>query len=649
MNHCFWHSALRFSGTRQFLVAALLVLSALFSFRLYNLDCDLPPFGISLYTSLDEGTYAAMALNKYNYGVVNCEALPIPSATPHSHRNNMIGNAVTYCSLRLFGDNYFGLRFPSVLWSFGTLLLMALILLCRLPKSRYRNLFVVAALAVPVLDFQFLVASRVVEPSVVRMFFVTLLATILVVPKLSCLSLFFAGFVAMVSVVLVYMTTAFVGLPLAVLLVLLIKRKKHAEVVSLVLGALTAFVLGEFYYKIVWHSSFFGNAVDAVSAFSKVGGYSPSSNALSVFKNVQSFMMNRCFVHCPPLLALLVLFLPHVVLKLLRRQILEVHVFYSFVVAFFFQTLGCNDYIARKFIVVYPLVVLGVAFSMTEGVAFWKHLVNRRFYVAFGDEASIARGRLYPVSRYAVVFAFIATLVLVFMVVHLPVFDVKPDKLDFKVAKDRYIYALFFLLPLLASMWLCLRLVLWRVVFAVLLVVSGWLTAGTLLSVKYVYGNPHYCERDFMLSLGDKDGLKRLFGEWSYAYTLYNDIKPVEGCYADLMAGIKADGGGWLINYEPTYIDVDVVNAATREGRALEPCIWLRHSFYTLGGYRDHVLYRVVPYSGENLALNPYIENYVYTHGYELPVDSGGCPFLPRELKDYLDVILSKMPKQYEP
>ena len=634
---------------KRFLAAAFVALLAVFSLRLCNLDCDLPSFGISLYTSLDEGTYAAMALNKYNYGVVNCESLPTPSATPHAHRNNLIGNAATYCSLRLFGDTYFGLRFPSVMWSLGTLLLMAIILLRRLPQSRFRNLIVVAALAVPVLDFQFLMASRVVEPSVVRMFFVTLLSAILVVPRRSRLSLFMAGFVATVSVVLVYVTTVFVGLPLAVLLAWLLKRKSYGEAASLVLGSLVAFALGELYYWVVWHASFFANELEAVAAFSKISAYATSSNALTVLENARSFLTNRCFVHNPLLLVLLFVSLPCVVLKLLRRQVSEVHVFFSFVAVLFFQTLVCNDYIVRKFIVVYPLVVLGVAFSLTESIAFWRRLVDKRVYVAFGGDADVARGRWYSVGRYAFVFTLVAAFVLAFTAVHLPVFDVNPDKLDVKIAGDRIVYTLFLLLPLVAAALSCLHPTRQRVVLAAALVGCGWLASGAWLSVKYVYGNSRHVERDFMLRLGDQLGSGRLWGEWSYAYTLYNDIKPVEGRYEDLVAGIKADGGGWLLHYEPIYIDERLVNAATQEGCALKPCVWLRHSFYTLGTYRDHVLYRVVPYSGENLPLDPFIENYARSHGFKLPVDSMGKPFLPRELKDFLDVIMAKSKEGHEP
>ena len=586
---------------KRFLAAAFVALLAVFSLRLCNLDCDLPSFGISLYTSLDEGTYAAMALNKYNYGVVNCESLPTPSATPHAHRNNLIGNVATYCSLGLFGDNYFGLRFPSAVWALGTILLMATILLRRLPQSRFRNLIVVAALAVPVLDFQFLMASRIVEPSVVRMFFVTLLSAILVVPRRSRLSLFMAGFVAAVSVMLVYVTMVFVGLPLAVLLAWLLKRKNYGEAASLVLGSLVAFALGELYYRIVWHTSFFVNEIEAVAAFSKITAYAISSDAQSVLGNARSFLVNRCFVYNPPLLVLFAISLPCVVLKLLRRQISEAHVFFSFVAALFSQTLVCNDYIARKFIVVYPLVVLGVAFSLTEAIAFWRRLADWRVYGAFGGETDVARGR----GRYALAFALVAAMILAFAVVYMPVFYIKPDKLDVKIAKDRIVFALSLLLPLVAAAFACLRPVRRNIVFAAVLVAGGWLAAGAWLSVKYVYGNSRHVERDFMLRLGDQLGSGRLYGEWSYAYTLYNDIKPVEGRYDDLVAGIRADGGGWLIHYEPTYIDKRLVKAVTQHGLALKPYVRLRHSLHTNGKFRDHVIYRVSPWSIENFALDP--------------------------------------------
>ena len=121
-------SLLAVARSKGFFLCALAVLLCVCSLRICNLDWDLPSWGISLYTPLDEGTYVSMALNKYNYGVVNCEHLAVPSRTDFAHRNNVIGNAVAFCSLALVGDTYTGLRLPSVLWALGTLLLMFFVL-----------------------------------------------------------------------------------------------------------------------------------------------------------------------------------------------------------------------------------------------------------------------------------------------------------------------------------------------------------------------------------------------------------------------------------------------------------------------------------------------------------------------------------------
>ena len=43
--------------------------------RLLFLDADLPPWGVINYQPADEGAYAMMALNKYNYGKISPEPL----------------------------------------------------------------------------------------------------------------------------------------------------------------------------------------------------------------------------------------------------------------------------------------------------------------------------------------------------------------------------------------------------------------------------------------------------------------------------------------------------------------------------------------------------------------------------------------------
>ena len=619
--------------SKCFFLCALAMLLCVFSLRVRNLDCDLPSWGVSLYTSLDEGTYASMALNKYNYGVVNCERLAVPSRTDFAHRNNVIGNAVTFCSLALVGDTYAGLRLPSLLWAFGTLLLMFVVLYRRLPDGPWRPWLILGALAVPIVNFQFLMASRVVEPSVVRMFFVMLLVALLSGPKRTAFKMFLSGFVAVASIVMVYMTNAFVGLPLVVLLVVDWVRGERWKPICLVSGMALADDLGEVYYHLVWNTSFFANAIATVASFAKVGGYAISAEPLGVVHNIKMFVFNRTFLYDAPLLALVVFLLPESVARFRRKGLSSDHLMLAFIASFLLQTLFVEDYVARKFVVIYPLVVLYVAFSLSHDLAFWKNLAGKYVHVAFGSGTSdVCAGRWMPYGRYGVLIGVVGSMLLALVSVHFQVYDYRPTKVDFKQGLDRQVAAFALMIPLA----LCALVCLWRnrrwIWATVVLMVMGWLVANGYFSIKYVYANRLHVERDFMQKIGRelKDG--RLWGQRTYSYTLYNGLKPVEGDFEQLMASIKESGKGLFLDYEPRYADMRLFNAATRAGLSILPAITLRHSFWTFGGFRDNVFYEVKPFASKRIRLSKLEEWLLLQQGLEIPQDENAEASVPEEL-----------------
>lgn len=62
---------IKFQNWKKLKIFILLVL--LFLLRFLKLDIDLPPWGIVNYQPMDEGQYATMALNEYNYGILRLD------------------------------------------------------------------------------------------------------------------------------------------------------------------------------------------------------------------------------------------------------------------------------------------------------------------------------------------------------------------------------------------------------------------------------------------------------------------------------------------------------------------------------------------------------------------------------------------------
>ena len=104
-------------SAKLFPLLYMFIVGIFFITRLLFLDSDLPPWGIINYQPVDEGTYSMMALNLYNYGDITPEIFngDIEYITSPHIRINVIGNALIYMCLKLFGDNYWGLRVSSVI------------------------------------------------------------------------------------------------------------------------------------------------------------------------------------------------------------------------------------------------------------------------------------------------------------------------------------------------------------------------------------------------------------------------------------------------------------------------------------------------------------------------------------------------------
>ena len=165
----------------------------IFSLRLLFIDSDIStPWGMLNYQPIDEGIYANLALNKINFGSIN------PNTTLNGKYEylmqphvivNIFGNTIVYIGLKLFGDNFLGFRVGSIFISFITTIIIYFTLNNIIKENcfnkRNTGFF---SLILPVLtlyfslNFVYYNASRLVEPTIYRMFFLTLVLFIFSYP-----------------------------------------------------------------------------------------------------------------------------------------------------------------------------------------------------------------------------------------------------------------------------------------------------------------------------------------------------------------------------------------------------------------------------------------------------------------------------------
>ena len=206
-------------------ILSIVMILFMLAMRFVGLEQDLPPWGITNYTPGDEGNYSVLALNKQIYGKINPGMIgnKYMFYTPTHLRTNIIGNFATFVGLSLLGDNYYGLRIPTVI--FGLLNFILFLLILNLINKKYnceetkdkKTIVLFMALYLSC-DFIFFIASRVVEPSIVRMLFAQVIFYIcLKFDDKQMLRLYLLGLVVTLSVFFVYISNLFFYFPCVIL------------------------------------------------------------------------------------------------------------------------------------------------------------------------------------------------------------------------------------------------------------------------------------------------------------------------------------------------------------------------------------------------------------------------------------------------
>lgn len=150
--------------------------------RVFYLDADLPAWQVAFYQPIDEFYYTIPAFNLFHFSHFSYSPLPGEAADGANALANMLENGITLFTLKLFGNNYFGLRMASVFAATAALILTFQALLAGTRKlSTDRNgesAFYpgIAVFAIFLFDFSFNLGSRVAEPTIFSILYTSVLA-----------------------------------------------------------------------------------------------------------------------------------------------------------------------------------------------------------------------------------------------------------------------------------------------------------------------------------------------------------------------------------------------------------------------------------------------------------------------------------------
>ncbi len=283
--------------------------------RFFFLDQDASAYQVCNVCQEDEGTYACGAINKYcrsqdrttvGFSQTPFECMTIYSILP------------IYYSMKIAGNNLWGLRIPAVLASILIVLLLFNIMRIIRPNDPSQWLFLLLILS----NFYFFIFSRFNSPQIFSLLAITI--TIWVYFKYGYSKWYtamLAGLLAASAVCIVYVLNGFLLAGVGIfMLVTSIRNKKIAPVLFFALGVAVSFL----FYLFCLHA--IGSNIGAVlSELTGKGEYSAlhnsangfsliawlSKNLMKVYSDIMAFICTGFFRYSLPFLFLFLISLAY--------------------------------------------------------------------------------------------------------------------------------------------------------------------------------------------------------------------------------------------------------------------------------------------------------------------------------------------------
>lgn len=478
----------------------LLLLFSFFISRIIFLDSDLPPWKISEYQSIDELYYTLGSFNIFNhftYNHVTFDFLLEPK-----YVTNWLEEIITYISLMLFGNNYYGLRMSSVFSGLAIVLMVNYILyyyknnfLNKDINIKYTLVFVSLYMLI---DFSFTLSNRVAEPTIYRILAIMILFVfILIISKntLNKRKSFLIGFLSFSAFIYVYTTNLFI-LPAIGLSILFFSYRRGfrisiCNILTYLFGILISFFLFLIVYKYIVGGNYIENFLYTFSLVSNrvnENFYSNIINLLStnIFRFNTSFLFLTMF--CLPWFIYIVF---------IKRNTVNI-ILFNLILMFLIQTLFVNDYFHRKLILLFPLLMMMISIVYLHK-DFLLEKINCCIYI----------------KGAVVLYLFI-------------IFYISYKMIDNSLVEINFLnkFILIITLIFILSYLLELKIKLYKIVLFFFMFSS----TNIFMNCKYIYSNPTYKYKNVMINLSNDINNEYVAG-WSHAIRLYNNCRPLMSKY----------------------------------------------------------------------------------------------------------------------
>ncbi len=522
------------------LILFAMIVLLFFSLHLVYLECDMANVGITSYFQIDELYYNNGAFNAYYYGnpifkVV--DFLPVDDVS-----TRIVPEFFTYIGLLIFGNNYYGLRMPSLFSATAIFCLMSMLLYGLFEKrikgpdisdddsimpiaSNASNnaelLMAVFLILYMMVDFAFLNASRINEPTIIRMLVLTAFIYAFSLMKPSSFrtdkTIFMLGLLATCSVFFVYIYNIFIYASIALLVFLMnftkTRRIPFKAIFMFFLGTLAG--IGLFIsVSVVLFDQGIADYFSVMVPFSDrlVNGIADVSVLRVLVRNFTGIFITNFFRNNPVILFAFFIALPPFIYKTCKeKNVLDV--FVALLLSFLFlQALVINDYLFRKLIIIMPLVIIVLFEAFVYHTDFAIYLKSNK--------------RAYYIYRYYwLIFATFASLFFHLLSNWVPLLGTSL-MLPSDINRINLTILMVFIILISRFFWNKQKKSLLIVSIIIILIPNAY------MDYKYVYSNPTYHYMEIMCDIGNYTNDNIIAGGYAYGYRLYNTSVPVLDCYS---------------------------------------------------------------------------------------------------------------------
>lgn len=377
------------------------ILTLIYSIRLLYLDSDGLAFGLGQISSFDEGYYNELGIQISREAFITILKNGLQDPHVANARTFFISNVLVGISLKIFGNNYWGLRIPYVLMGWISGFFLYLLVRKIVPQSYLIHLFVLIQY---VFDFNIWILSRGAVTVVPCMLASTIMAWGFISIKENRKRWLFLGFVGVCSLTLVYM-----GLPFLLILTgefllfpVVMKRTFLKECFTpvnnesglyLAFGIIGGGAISEVLYRLFYRVSLYKalrdtllahaekisfvylgtlirNRNSVIEATSNTSPSIPSSSNLTdtvgdgVIRSLFGYWTSNVFRYNPLLLILTIIsFICLIHMIIVYKDKISLFLF-LFIGTHILQTVFISTNTASKSAITYPIVLLAIAYAM---------------------------------------------------------------------------------------------------------------------------------------------------------------------------------------------------------------------------------------------------------------------------------------------